>query len=165
MKFDRSGLEVLDREECLRLLERVPVGRIVLTMGALPAILPVNFALDDGAIVVRTGAGTKLAAAARNAVVAFEIDDIDPLGETGWSVTAIGRAVEVIDPQQLERARRLPLRPWAPGSRDHYIRIVPEIVSGRRIVSAPPLGRPAGTGPDGTAKIEVPDATSAEPAR
>jgi nitroimidazol reductase NimA-like FMN-containing flavoprotein (pyridoxamine 5'-phosphate oxidase superfamily) len=131
------GLEVLSRAQCLELLGHVPVGRIVLTVGALPAIMPVNFVLHQGEVIIRTDTGTKLAAAARNAVVAFEVDQLDDTGQQGWSVSLVGRAVEVTAAEQLAELRPLPLRPWAPGERDHYIRIKPELISGRRIAAVP----------------------------
>ena len=133
---DRSGLEVLSRAECLALLASSPIGRIVFTHRAMPAIEPVNFVLDGEDIVIRTYPGAKLAAATKNAVVALEIDDVD-LGEhTGWSVTAVGRAEAVSDPGELDRLGRLPLRPWVPGEFPHYIRIPVEVVSGRRLSHA-----------------------------
>ncbi len=147
MDSSASELEVLSRSDCLDLLGRVPVGRIVLTMGALPAILPVNFVLCDGAVIIRTSTGTKLAAAARNAVVAFEVDQIDDAGQVGWSVTLVGRATEVTDQARLDELRALPLRPWAPGERDHFIRIHPELLSGRRIAPVPTSQVPAGAAP------------------
>ena len=68
----------------------VPVGRIAYTRQALPAVEPVNFALDRGDIVVKTDEGSKLAAATRNAVVAFEADCVEPDEHAGWSVTVVG---------------------------------------------------------------------------
>lgn len=137
MDNNTLGLEVLSRAQCLELLGQVPVGRIVLTVGALPAIMPVNFVLHQGEVIIRTDTGTKLAAAARNAVVAFEVDQLDDTGQQGWSVSLVGRAVEVTAAEQLAELRPLPLRPWAPGERDHYIRIKPELISGRRIAAVP----------------------------
>lgn len=146
MDKDSLGLEVLSRAQCLELLGQVVVGRIVLTVGALPAIMPVNFVLHEGAVVIRTDTGTKLAAAARNAIVAFEVDQLDATGQLGWSVSLVGRATEVTAPDELAELRPLPLRPWAPGERDHYIRIRPELISGRRIGSASaPSAEPATT--------------------
>jgi uncharacterized protein len=107
-----------------------------LSSAALPVVLPVNFALDGEEIVIRTGAGTKLDAALRNAVVAFEVDEIDPVYHSGWSVMVTGMARELRAPGEIERARALPLRPWAPGVRDAFIAIPAQLVSGRRI-SAP----------------------------
>jgi nitroimidazol reductase NimA-like FMN-containing flavoprotein (pyridoxamine 5'-phosphate oxidase superfamily) len=136
MDTDRNGLEVLGREECFRLLASQAVGRIGVTSGALPVVLPVNFALAGEWIVVRTGRGTKLEAATSRTVVAFEVDHIDAHGETGWSVLVTGVAEEVTRPDEMERFRRLPLRRWAPGTADRFIRISTEIMTGRRIAKS-----------------------------
>jgi hypothetical protein len=93
----------------------------------------VNFALDHGDIVIRTDRSGKLAAAARGAVVAFEADQLDLAGQSGWSVTAVGPSSEVTDPGELARLRAIGLRPWAPGPRDHFIRISPVMLDGRRL--------------------------------
>ena len=127
-----DSLEILTEQQCRQLLAQAHVGRVAVTIGALPAIFPVNYALMDGAIVFMTGEGTKLRAALSNTVVAFEVDAIDPLAHGGWSVMAVGIASEITGPD-LEQARTLPLRPWAPGERGHYVRIAPELISGRRI--------------------------------
>jgi uncharacterized protein len=129
---DRNGLEVLSREECLELLAGATLGRIGVSARALPLVLPVNFCVDGDRIVLRTGAGTKLDAASRHAVVSFEVDDIDPLFHSGWSVVVTGIAAPLGTEEELERARALPLVPWAaPG--DRYVAISLEDVSGRRI--------------------------------
>ncbi|GGS62226.1 pyridoxamine 5'-phosphate oxidase family protein [Nonomuraea spiralis] len=133
MRLDSSGLQVLSREECLRLLSSAPIGRIVFTDRALPAVQPVNFCLDGESVVIRTSIGSKLAAATRHAVVAFEADEFDPATRTGWSVTAVGHARAVSDPAETARLATLPLSPWAPGSRDHFVVVEAEQVSGRRI--------------------------------
>lgn len=142
MQLDSSGLQVLPREECLRLMSATPIGRIVFTDRALPAIQPVTFLLDGEQIIIRTGTGSKLAAATREAVVAFEVDEFDPKTRTGWSVTAVGHARAVTDPAEISRLAALPLTPWAPGSRDHYIVVETEQISGRRI-PAPVTGEHA----------------------
>ena len=127
---------MLSPAECERLLAQTTVGRVGISIGALPVVLPVNYAMLDGDVVVRTGAGTKLDAALAGSVVAFEVDHVDPTYHEGWSVLLQGRASEIVDAEELDRARRLPLRPWAPGSRDRFIRIPAEVVSGRRIAVA-----------------------------
>lgn len=111
----------------------MPIGRIVFTDQALPAVQPVNFLIDEGCIVFRTAEGTKLAAAVPTTVVAFEIDDYDARSESGWSVTFVGRAESVSDPAETARLTRLPLRTWAPGHRPLFVRVRPEYISGRRI--------------------------------
>lgn len=133
MTTDTAGLEVLSPEASLKLLMSVPVGRIAFTDHALPAIQPVNFVVDDEAIVFRTGAGSKLAAATREAVVAFQADMFDSDTQTGWSVMVVGRASRVTDEAEIARLSLLPLRPWAPGTRDHFVRIELAMISGRRI--------------------------------
>ncbi|MHB8439526.1 MAG: pyridoxamine 5'-phosphate oxidase family protein [Acidimicrobiales bacterium] len=134
MLMDHSGMAILDDEECTRLLQRATIGRVAVSIGAVPAVFPVNFALDEGRIVFRTSSGTKLAAATRHAVVAFEVDDFDPAYHEGWSVLAVGMAEEIVDDLQLDRVEKLPLAAWAPGPHSHFIAITPEFTSGRRIL-------------------------------
>jgi nitroimidazol reductase NimA-like FMN-containing flavoprotein (pyridoxamine 5'-phosphate oxidase superfamily) len=129
-------LEILTREDALWLMSRMPVGRVIYTVGGLPAVTPVNFALIDGTIVIRTVAGSRLARAIKDSVVAFEVDEIDAAAHTGWSVTAIGRAIEVRDPDDVGLLTRL-VHPWAEGPRDYVIRISPDLVTGRRLVPSP----------------------------
>jgi hypothetical protein len=136
MQHDGPVLEVLSGTECLRLLATVPIGRICYTRQALPAVEPVNFALSDGTIVIRTDGGGKLTAAIRRAVVAFQADDIDPVRRSGWSVTVVGRCEDVTDAAEVARLHGLGLEPWAPGIRDHFIRVRPGIVTGRRLRGA-----------------------------
>jgi len=126
-------LQPIPVNECALLLAAGSVGRVGVSQSALPVVLPVNYAVLDGDIVIRTGAGTKLDAALAGAVVAFEIDSVDPIYHEGWSVLVQGRAHEVVDPDELKRARALPLEPWAAGGRDRFVRIATERMSGRRI--------------------------------
>ncbi|MGI5119437.1 pyridoxamine 5'-phosphate oxidase family protein [Marinactinospora thermotolerans] len=133
MGIDTAGMEVLERAECLRLLAMAPIGRIVFTERALPAVQPVNFLVHGSDIVVRTSEGSRLARATRDAVVAFEVDEFDIEARTGWSVMVVGPCRAVEDPAQRAELERLPLRPWAPGPRTHFLRIAIELVTGRRI--------------------------------
>jgi hypothetical protein len=127
------ALEKLSRDECMRLMGLVPVGRIVYTRQALPAVELVNFALIDGDIVIRTSAEGKLAAATREAVVAFEADSVDLGGHAGWSVTIVGQARAVTDGEESRCLERTALTSWVPGQGGHFIRISPAIVNGRRV--------------------------------
>ena len=52
------------------------LGRVAITVNALPAILPVRFALDHDEIVFRASPGGVLAEATRHAVIAFEADGL-----------------------------------------------------------------------------------------
>ena len=131
------GMVELGPDECLDLLGSVPVGRVGVTIDALPAVLPVNFMMWHGAIVFRTVPGTKLDAAAAGAVVAFEADAYGgPASPGGWSVLVRGFAREVTDATELVGVSRLPLDSWAwDGAADRYVCIEPTVVTGRRIVT------------------------------
>lgn len=133
MEFDSGGLEILGRQECMALLRSAPLGRIAFTRQALPAIQPVNFAMDGEDVIICTVSGSKLSAATANSVVAFESDDFDAAGRCGWSVMLIGQARRVTDPDEVATLKSLALHTWAPGHRNQFIRIHPEIVTGRRI--------------------------------
>jgi nitroimidazol reductase NimA-like FMN-containing flavoprotein (pyridoxamine 5'-phosphate oxidase superfamily) len=132
--FDHSRLEIVDRAECLRLLQSVPVGRLVYTTGGLPAVRLVNFLLDADTIVFSTGRGDKLRAAERGDVVAFEADDVDLDRHTGWTVTAIGHLSVVSDDEAAELRRTLPVRSWLPMDDPRLVRVGVESVHGRRLV-------------------------------
>ncbi len=134
MVLDRNGLEVIPRDECLELLRGSILGRVVVAMGALPAALPVTFGVLGEDIVFMAGIGTKLEAAVSKAVVAFEVDDIDPVARTGWSVLVTGWSSLVTCPDEVAAIRQLGLEPWVPGERGHFVRIRSEVVSGRRLV-------------------------------
>lgn len=132
----RTELEVIDHAECVRLLAERQLGRVGIAINGRPVILPINYVMDDEHVIFRTDPGTKLTAAVRNAPVAFEIDGMDNWYRGGWSVLVRGFAEEVTDGTELDRLSRLPLRPWARGEKHHFIRIVPESITGRRIAVA-----------------------------
>ena len=139
MDLSEAGLVILSEEECAALVATRQIGRVGVTLGALPVILPVNYGVIDDDVVFATAEGTKLRAAADRAVVAFEVDDFDAVDQRGWSVLIVGRAREVGDPEELDRVRSLHLQPWAGGTRDRFIRISTEFMSGRA------TGRPVGS--------------------
>lgn len=132
-----GGLELLSEDQARALLAGGEVGRIGISIGALPAIFPVNYRLIDDAIVFRTASGSKLSAAAAGAVVAFEVDDYESPDRSGWSVLAIGRAEVVGDAEVVERVHATGLEPFADGMRTAIVRIVPSSISGRRLVHDP----------------------------
>jgi len=133
-------LDELSRAEAVHLLTTASIGRVGITMGALPAILPVNYAVVDDAIVFRSDTGSRFSAAMEGAVVAFETDESDLASSTGWSVLVVGCAREITDAPTLERVRALGLDAWALGPRDHFVEIPLDVVTGRRISA--PLGHP-----------------------
>lgn len=129
-------LRVLDSAECLRLLGTSVVGRLGAVVGGYPVVIPVNYALDGDAVVVRLAEGTLLRAV-RAANVCFQVDEIDPFRQTGWSVLVRGLGEELTDAHREElaaRTRAAGVQPWAPGEREHWVRIIPHGMSGRRIV-------------------------------
>lgn len=142
MDLHGSAIEHLSRRECMRLLTTVPIGRIVYSRQALPAVEMVNFVLDGGEIVIRTDTGDKLAAAAGGAVVAFEADHVDVISQAGWSVTVVGPCRVVTDDREIQRLKGTGLRSWVPGNRHYYIMISPVIVNGRRITTVRPVAAP-----------------------
>ncbi len=138
----------LAHEECWRLLATQQVGRLAVVAERYPIVVPVNYALDGDVVVLRTGPGTLLAAA-RHAHVSFEVDQLDPLSRTGWSVLVRGLAEEVTGRHRADvvaRTRAAGVRPWAPGEREHWLRLLPHRVTGRRIVAGelPPAFEDAG---------------------
>jgi nitroimidazol reductase NimA-like FMN-containing flavoprotein (pyridoxamine 5'-phosphate oxidase superfamily) len=127
-----NTVEELTPHACLSLLARHSFGRVGLSVGSLPVVLPVNYVLDADRIVLRSGSGSKLTAALQGAVVCFEIDGVDPVGGSGWSVLVTGVARELRGHDAV-RAASLPLRPWSPSAVDHVIGIGIDVVTGRRI--------------------------------
>jgi len=132
-----DSLRHLSHDECVGLLASRCWARVSVSIGALPAILPVNYVLWNGKILFRTAPGTKLTAALMGAVVGFEVDDMSDDHSGGWSVLVVGHAVEIRDLEELQRVRKLPLETWAPGQRDRFVNIATENVSGRAFGRTP----------------------------
>ena len=132
-----EGLELLEEDDAFRLLAHGEVGRVGVTIGALPAIFPVNYRLVDGCIVFRSSPGSKLSAAASGSVVAFEVDDYHAADRSGWSVLVVGLSEVVHDLDVTFQLLEAGLDPYVDGPRGAVVRIVPKFVSGRRIVHVP----------------------------
>jgi len=108
------------------------VGCLGMPGPGAPILRPVNFALDGEALIVRTGEGTILDAARRGDPASFELDGIDRLEHTGWSILVTG----VLAERPTDEAHlRLALRPWASGQRDRFVSLSLDEVVGRRIPS------------------------------
>jgi nitroimidazol reductase NimA-like FMN-containing flavoprotein (pyridoxamine 5'-phosphate oxidase superfamily) len=133
------GMQRLDHEECLRLLAIEDVGRIALIQGSAPAIFPVNYVLDGSSPVFRTDPGTKLSHGP-GTTVCFEIDGFDRDERSGWSVVVTGvlEPLDETDAETRARVRTLPVVPWGGGEKAHWMRVVPGLVTGRRV--GPGLG-------------------------
>ena len=130
----RRRIDTLSVDECLDLLASASLGRIAFVHEESPHVVPVNYLLHAGTVMFRTSYGTTLDTIAAGARVAFEVDRIDEQTHAGWSVIVSGKAEEIWLPEEIEAATRLPISPWAPGDRNHYVRIFSSAISGRRIV-------------------------------
>lgn len=129
----RSTLVKLSESECRELLGAVEIGRVILSIDALPAALPVNFRVIDEAIVFRTAPGTKLAAAMSRAVVGFEVDQIDPATHRGWSVLVVGISQVVTDVDEIAKLDQLGIHSWLTADLPAYVKIGTQRISGRRL--------------------------------
>jgi hypothetical protein len=128
-------VEALDDLECRRLLATPDFGRLVFTRGALPVVQPVRFGVRNGQVVIPTRAGGQLSRAVRGAVVAFEVDSLDALTGTGWTVTAVGPAHVLTDPGDIAAAALLNVPSWIPVSEYSYVAVEISILRGCRVSS------------------------------
>ena len=131
-------IEELDENECLYLISPGGVGRIAYTGRFGPAVLPVNYSVQDGAVLFRTveygplDQDLRTGIANADYIVAFEIDDIDMAERRGWSVLIQGPAHHLCVDEE-DAIRKGGIETWAPGDRDLFIRIVPSRITGRRV--------------------------------
>ncbi|CAN5852397.1 pyridoxamine 5'-phosphate oxidase family protein [soil metagenome] len=128
--FLAPPMTALTEDESWALLSSVPLGRLATSVGDQPDIFPVNFVVQRHTVLIRTAEGTKLAATAANAQVAFEADlhgDVH-----GWSVVVQGRAHVLHGAEEIEDAERAQVMPWTATPKRRYIRILPVKITGRR---------------------------------
>lgn len=125
-------LEPMARPDCLRALADRYLGRLAFARDGVPDVVPMNYRLHDGTVVLRAAYGTVLDAVV-GTPIAFEVDAVDPAYHAGWSVVVHGVLESVTEPGDLQALEQLPLRPWAPGDRPLYLRIPTDVVTGRRI--------------------------------
>jgi nitroimidazol reductase NimA-like FMN-containing flavoprotein (pyridoxamine 5'-phosphate oxidase superfamily) len=126
------GVGVLEVHACWALIRSAEVGRFAVCTAGVPDIFPVNFLVDHGTVVFRTGEGTKLTAAIACAQVAFEVDGYDPDAGEAWGVVVKGQAEEITTMSDVLDAMTFPLFPWHAGPKHRFVRVVPDAVSGRR---------------------------------
>jgi nitroimidazol reductase NimA-like FMN-containing flavoprotein (pyridoxamine 5'-phosphate oxidase superfamily) len=143
MDATRSRLAELNRTECLTLLQHVRLGRVGVSVDALPAIFPVFLVVLDDVVVFRTVPGTKLTAASNGAIVALEADAFDETSGQGWSVLVRGVANEVSDRGRVVAARARLHPTWIDDAPEHFVEVSADLVTGRRIrvVNRPRPGR------------------------
>ncbi|MEM7322038.1 MAG: pyridoxamine 5'-phosphate oxidase family protein [Actinomycetota bacterium] len=129
----RPTIQELTEDECWQLLAAKTVGRLAVSIKNKPDIFPVNYRVDNRTVVIKTAPGLKLAASTLGGAVAFEADDIDEAARTAVSVVIRGTATEIERLDELLDAEDLTVEPWAGGSKNRYVRIEPDHVTGRRI--------------------------------
>ncbi|MFD5879612.1 pyridoxamine 5'-phosphate oxidase family protein [Streptomyces yangpuensis] len=128
-----TTLVPLGESECRDLLGTHGVGRIAVFTSEGPVVLPVNYLMAGTDIAFRTSAVSVVGRSA-GAEAAFEIDHIDDVTASGWSVLAVGALEGVADPDVLRHLNATARSsPWAGGVRDQWMRLTPARVTGRRV--------------------------------
>jgi uncharacterized protein len=128
-------VSILSASESWDLLTSVALGRLVTSVDGEPEIFPVNFVVQGRTVLFRTAEGTKLVSAAINNRVIFEADDHD--AAEGWSVIVKGAARMLRTNEELGQAEKAQLLPWTATLKQHYVRIQPVSITGRRFRFGP----------------------------
>lgn len=129
MESDERPGTVLSDDESWNVLERCQHGRLAVSVLGEPDIYPINFIAHDGALLLRTNPGTKLAELTVNNKVAFEVDEV--ADAEAWSVVLKGTARVIESQSEIDAADKLPLRPWIPTRKYTYVKITPTVIHGR----------------------------------
>lgn len=128
-----TTLYELSQRECEDLLHAGTTARVAYVTPDGPHIIPINYAVIDGSIILRTSPSSLLGIHGRHARLAIEIDGFDIAREQGWSVVARGVSEVVEDPRltaALEAAWTP--RPWVAGHRSLFLKVPVDELSGRR---------------------------------
>jgi len=115
------------------LLAGSEIGRVIVSIDALPAALPVSYLVVDDSVVFRSAPGSKLTAAVRHTVVGFQVDEFDREQHTGWSVLVVGNSDVVTDEAEIAKLDSAGVPSWFPDALPHYVRIGLQRISGRRL--------------------------------
>jgi nitroimidazol reductase NimA-like FMN-containing flavoprotein (pyridoxamine 5'-phosphate oxidase superfamily) len=131
----KGFIEEIPVNECFMLLQRKSVGRLAVVVADEPDVFTVNYVVDGTNVIFRTDYGLKLMQSVLQRI-AFQVDDIDERRHEGWSVVLRGIGDEVSGDlaDRTAAARDEILESWATGYRERWVRIVPRIVTGRRLV-------------------------------
>lgn len=136
-------LQILDESECRRLIEPGGIGRLAFAGRYELTVLPVNYKVHDGTILFRTAHDSAMEEDLRTGIahaefrVAFEVDEFDMQAREGWSVLVQGPAHHLDSAGERDEALTAGVEPWPGGEREHFIRITPARITGRRIRRAP----------------------------
>ena len=137
--------EILDQDTCRQRLDASGTGRLGFTDGALPVILPVPFALQDGDVMIPAHRDSPVLKALRGAVVAFEVDSYDAATRTGWSVTVVG-PTRVVSHAAEVAALQLRFSTHPPTTDRCYIAVLLGLLRGWQLSECPTVPGSAGTG-------------------
>lgn len=133
-----DGIAILPAHECWDLVAGETLGRLVTSVDGRPEIFPVNYVVQRRTILLRTAEGTKLVSAAINNHVVFEVDDHNVA--EGWSVVVKGTARSLRTNEEIEEAEHAQVLSWTAPEKTHYLRVIPEMVTGRRFqFGSPPM--------------------------
>jgi len=122
----------LSERECWELLATASVGRLALSVRALPVILPVQYYLDRRRLAVCLGHHAPPERALAETIIAFAADAIDPVTRAGWSVQVQGRSV-------IPRGLRIDTDCGWPAAAQ-VVEIEPGMISGHRMHLCPFIG-------------------------
>ncbi|GAB2487937.1 pyridoxamine 5'-phosphate oxidase family protein [Luteococcus sediminum] len=132
---ENNPITIIEEDTCWGYLASQEVGRLATAKDGQPEIFPINYCVDGQSIVFRTASGSKLQELSENAHVAFEVDGWNDEG--GWSIVLKGDASEITSAHELALADKMPLKPWVPTVKSHYVRVVPSEISGRGFTFGP----------------------------
>ncbi|PQZ92196.1 flavin-nucleotide-binding protein [Arthrobacter sp. MYb227] len=138
-KQTRTDVENLETHQCLELLRTISLGHLAVTLNDAPQLFPINFTVDHGTVVFRSGEGSKLKTMRAQPRVAFQADGIDSATGIAWSVMVQGNAEFFAGIEETLDSFNLMLFPWDSGPKDQFVRIVPTSMTGRRFKVADPL--------------------------
>ncbi|MCY0903843.1 pyridoxamine 5'-phosphate oxidase family protein [Arthrobacter sp. H14-L1] len=140
------SIEHLSTRECWDALRSADIGRLAVIIDDHPEIFPLTYVVDHGTVVFRSAEGSKLDGVRSGYPLAFEVDGYDRSTSKAWSAVIKGTAEKHQDIDEAAAGAMLPLFPWQPGEKNHFVRIVPDQISGRRFPVQPSARRRPGIG-------------------
>lgn len=123
-------MDALEPSQCWELLRTQVVGRVAFLLDARLELLPVNYTVDRGSVVFRTGTGSKSRAADLGTEAVFEADSLnDP--DVAWSVIIRGELRPIRQLHELIDSYDLPVYPWEASPKNSIVRLLVGEITGR----------------------------------
>ena len=135
----RRVLERLSGAECMELISKATVGRLVYTSRYGPVALPFEYKMHEGSIIFRTYRAVFTEEDLRTDIphaeygVVVEIDQTDTERREGWIVIVQGPAHHIDSDAERSKIADVGLESWIEGEPEHFIRVTPTTVAGQRI--------------------------------